>query len=108
MLPLLNLKKSKTKYMSSQISLSERIEQMRVKTYEIMSLNPDIKEVQWELRDIPYKEYEKLRELNPDTKNNYHGDNLMFFIISDYPRGFQVCVWSGPVKIKHTYEVIEN
>lgn len=97
------------------MDLAAKIKDFQEKTVTIMEANPDINEVHWEIRDLPYKIFEDFRcKLNEGhTENTYIeaspiAGKMYYRPNRNYGRGCHIEFWSVPVTFKHTYEAIEE
>lgn len=97
------------------MTLTERIEEMKAKTKAIIEQHPEIDYVAWEIKDVPYNEFDSYRKmLNESIPEYLHisetscGGKLFYHAARSYEEKTQIVIWSVPLKVKHTYEVIEN
>lgn len=107
----------KTDTLSKEVSaIYERIEFLKNKTEWLRSENPEMKSIEWHITDIPYSVFDEFRQ---HYNRNLKGNQLrleqnplsgkMYCRASmSAGQGADILVWSKPVKIKTTYEVIES
>lgn len=95
--------------------IHQKIQFFIQQTKELKSQNPGLREIEWEVTNVPYtlfKEYwQSLNDGKQEAdyiKEHQLAGKIYCIPYMDYISGCKVYVWSLPVRIKQTFEVIEE
>ena len=85
------------------MNLQETLDTWRVNAAKIVAENDNVTYVNYVLNDI---DYEELKQFIEDKKLPFEQSSGNKFYTMGYEVGFYWMMYSKPVEIKHTYEVI--
>jgi hypothetical protein len=85
------------------MNLQETLDTWRVNAAKIIAENEHMTYVNYVMNDI---DYEVLNQFTEDNKLPLVRSESSRFYTADYESGFYWMMYSKPVEIKHTYEVI--
>lgn len=98
--------------------IQQKIEFFKKRTKELLSENPGMTEMKWEITEVPYVVFDAFRRnlnkgLNDGDDHKYIEEIVLSgkaycVPVRGYGKDCYIYVWSVPVKFKHTYEVIEE
>lgn len=85
------------------MNLQETLDTWRINAAKIVAENENMTYVNYVLNDIDYKE---LKQFIDENKLPFERSDSNRFYTAGYEKGFYWMMYSTPVEIKHTYEVI--
>ena len=85
------------------MNLQETLDTWRVNAAKIVAENENMTYVNYVLNDI---DYEVLKQFTEDNKLPFEQSSGNKFYTMGYEAGFYWMIYTKPVEIKHTYEVI--
>jgi hypothetical protein len=85
------------------MNLQETLDTWRINAAKIVAENENMTYVNYVLNDI---DYEELKQFTENNKLPFEQSSGNKFYTMGYEAGFYWMMYSKPVEIKHTYEVI--
>lgn len=92
------------------MEIQQHIDAIKAKHEKLRAENPEISEIQYSIRDIPYEKWEAFRSQLKQKATNINND-LMFVVGGwdlDMGSGLVIFFYSERVEIKTTIEVIKK
>lgn len=90
--------------------LKNSVEAFKAMTATVKNAYPaNATAVSWEIKDIPYLIWKEFKDLySPNERDNESNKKLFYFYADGFRDGCQIALWSTPVNLRTTYEVIEE